>query len=345
MSLEYGIPYGYDMVEIPSSPSVNANTNFGGNNVKFTIEQSQDTCYVGKNSYISIQLQIVQTREDNSYHCLEQIINTGTRALPLCISQPYITSNAGAAIIDSAKCIVKNNEITSYSNVGLANTIYRTLYESKQEQKSVYSTNPINLIGVDDCGVTTGVMYDDYIAVANKLGVVPGANTAAFGALFSKRMIWAIRNNQYTFDKTNTARINIQVPLPLFMCEELLYTGVNDKIELIFGISTRWFQDLIMIAGSNSCAIPAVGAYVAPVVGPPALPAVYAAPAGTPYTVTCKNTGFTACTINVSCTDMRLYLCRGHLTENIVNSLIRENTLCYYMKQFSHTLAQLNGEI
>ena len=64
MSLHYGAPYGYDMVEIPSYPPVSESTNFASNTFKFTIEQEPDTCFVGKNCYIALQLNIVQTRED-----------------------------------------------------------------------------------------------------------------------------------------------------------------------------------------------------------------------------------------------------------------------------------------
>ena len=95
MSLHYGAPYGYDMVEFPSYPSISESTNFASNTFKFTIEQEPDVCFVGKNSYIALQLNIVQTREDSSQHPLEPIINAGTRADPTTISVPYLCNNPG----------------------------------------------------------------------------------------------------------------------------------------------------------------------------------------------------------------------------------------------------------
>ena len=132
MSIDFGVPYGFDMYELPSNPSVSSSTNFGGNNIKFTVEQAQDVCYHGKSSYISIQLQIVQTREDNSIHCLEPIINSGTRASPDVISVPYLCNNAGCSVFDSVKVLCKSNQISNIQNLASVNTIYRTLYESKQ---------------------------------------------------------------------------------------------------------------------------------------------------------------------------------------------------------------------
>ena len=58
MSIDFGVPYGFDMYELPSNPSVSASTNFGGN-INFVVKQAQDVCYHGKIRYISLQLQIV----------------------------------------------------------------------------------------------------------------------------------------------------------------------------------------------------------------------------------------------------------------------------------------------
>ena len=62
MSLSYGTPYGWDIVEIPSYPNISQSSTFGGNNVKFTVEQEPSYCYNGKNCYISVQLDIKQVR-------------------------------------------------------------------------------------------------------------------------------------------------------------------------------------------------------------------------------------------------------------------------------------------
>ena len=80
-SIPYSAVYGWDLLEVPSNPSVSSSTNIGGNNIKFVIEQGEDIVYNGKNCYLTAQLQIVQVREDGTTMTpLEPIINTGTRA-------------------------------------------------------------------------------------------------------------------------------------------------------------------------------------------------------------------------------------------------------------------------
>ena len=58
---------GYDFFEIPSNPSVSSSVNFT-NNISFTIDQPTDAYISGTKSYISLGLQIVMTREDNTPH-------------------------------------------------------------------------------------------------------------------------------------------------------------------------------------------------------------------------------------------------------------------------------------
>ena len=65
-SIPYSAVYGWDLLEVPSNPSVSSSTNIGGNNIKFTIEQGEDIVYNGKNCYLTAQLQIVQVREDGT---------------------------------------------------------------------------------------------------------------------------------------------------------------------------------------------------------------------------------------------------------------------------------------
>ena len=40
--IPYNAVYGWDLLEINSSPSVSSSTNLGGDNIKFTIEQAED---------------------------------------------------------------------------------------------------------------------------------------------------------------------------------------------------------------------------------------------------------------------------------------------------------------
>ena len=105
-SIPYSAVYGWDLLEVPSCPSVRYSTNIGGNNIKFTIEQGEDIVYNGKNCYLTAQLQIVQVREDGTTMTpLEPIINTGTRAHPCC----YISSTSYPKSIG---CNLRHNEIS-----------------------------------------------------------------------------------------------------------------------------------------------------------------------------------------------------------------------------------------
>ena len=67
------------------------------------------------------------------------------------------------------------------------------LFESKLEQDTVNSTSKIKVMSQDDQDDTLGVIYDNYIKLATAVGVTAGANTTAFGGLFSKRMLWALK--------------------------------------------------------------------------------------------------------------------------------------------------------
>ena len=97
------------------------------------------------------------------------------------------------------------------------------LFESKLEQETVNSTSKIKVMSQDDQDVTVGVLYDNHLKLGNKLGVTAGDNMKAFSGLSSKRLIWALKNQMYHFDRANTNRLNIQIPLPLFFCDELLH--------------------------------------------------------------------------------------------------------------------------
>ena len=107
MSINYGVPYGYDMLEVSSSPAISKSVTFSGD-INFHIQQPSENVYiVGKQSYISVGLQIVMTREDNSEHPLEPIINAGTRAVPTAVSIPYICPNPAGALFQNVSCSIK----------------------------------------------------------------------------------------------------------------------------------------------------------------------------------------------------------------------------------------------
>ena len=67
------------------------------------------------------------------------------------------------------------------------------LYESKHEQNTVLSTNKITPPSINDMDSTLGVTYDG----ANILAAKVGANANSLNNLFSRHMLWAIKNGQY----------------------------------------------------------------------------------------------------------------------------------------------------
>ena len=133
MSLHYGDALGYSFLEQCSSPNISSTAPFRGD-VTFKIEHSEDTYIVPKMSYISAQIQVVQTREDGSAHCLEPIINAGTRAAPTAISVPYICPCPGSALFQNSMTNIKATTISNFMYAGSVNTLYRMLYETKAEQ-------------------------------------------------------------------------------------------------------------------------------------------------------------------------------------------------------------------
>ena len=79
--------------------------------------------------------------------------------------------------------------------------------------------------------------------------------------------------------------------------------------------ASNWFKNLIQIAGSNACGILAINA------NPGGNPPVVGVAAGTPYNVISgngSNAAIPACTISVTVTDLKLYLCRAHVTNAYV---------------------------
>jgi len=149
MSLHYGDAIGYDMLEIPSNPCVSSSVNFNGD-ITFTVQQPGEECFiVPKMSYISVQIQIIQTREGYGStvanlnpivagtNTLEPIINLGTRLAPTAISVPYITQAPGLALFQNVTCNIKGQTISNFQYAQSVNTLYKMLYESQLDQKTV----------------------------------------------------------------------------------------------------------------------------------------------------------------------------------------------------------------
>ena len=341
--VSYATPYSFTMLEIPCNPAVSSSVSFTGD-MTFTIQQPGDKCFiVPKMSYISVQLQIMQTREDSSVHCLEPIINTGTRAIPTAVSVPYLCQNPAMSLFQNVSCYAGSKQISNYQNASTVNTVYRMMYETEQEQVTVNSTNGIYPMTIDDEGTAPGFAPDNFISLGAMLGVTvdnitanpPTFNTTNFGRLFTKHMLWALKNNQFNFNKSTTNRLNFQIPVSLFMTDDLLHFGVDGSCKIIFNVDPNWATNLIQIAGSNTCTIPAIGPLI---------------PAGTNFRITtlANPTGANmgACAINVNVQDIKMYICRAHVNNTHVP---RSMSLTYYTKgivtyctQYNNNANQLN---
>ena len=103
----------------------------------------------------------------------------------------------------------------------------------------------------------------------------------------------------------------------MFYCDELLHFVVGRKVDLVCLITQLWCQNIIQVVGSLYSSILGAGAK---------------------YTITNKNSNFTAGTINVSMLDMKLYLNRGYINKSYVPRSIKST---YHMKQFSPVIANL----
>ena len=323
----YGVPCSYSMLEIPSTPSINNAATFSGD-IRFTINQPSQNCYiVGKSSYISIQLQISQVRETGlPAVTLEPIINLSTanpvtRATGSQISVPYLCPAPCSALFQNLSCYVKGEQISNHQNAQSVIPLYRMLYEGADEQNTVNSTNAILPMSQEDTETAIGVPYSDAVKVLVKLGILAAGAvpTMAQLGMFSKRMLYAFKN-QYNFDKYKTNRLNLQVPFSLFFSDDLIHlgSGTDNKIDLVMNVDPNWFNSLIMIAGTNIDFN------------------------GVPYTV--KPYGdpnyLANQTININVTDMKLYLCRGHIASEYVP---RDKPQYIRLKQFSPYWCQLNA--
>ena len=148
-----------------------------------------------------------------------------------------------------------------------------------------------------------------------------------------------IKNNQFNFDKSCTNRINFQIPLPLFYSDELLHFGTDGKCEIVFNVDPNWISNIIQMAGSNACGIPIINA------DPGANPPVIGVPAGTTYKLISGNgtaATYPACSITVTVTDFKLYLCRAHVTNAYVPRSITQTIALKQWCPYRYSLSQVH---
>ena len=140
-------PYGYEITKVRSSQTFS----YGGFNgdLTFTFTPEAEKWISPKNSFITVQLRITMTDESatgNTYiSTLKPIITGGTRAAATAVGIPYINNNPIPCLFKAISCKIGNQLISMNQNIASVNTLYKTLYESSNEENSVNSLCPIHL--------------------------------------------------------------------------------------------------------------------------------------------------------------------------------------------------------
>jgi hypothetical protein len=180
---------------------------------------------------MSIQFKIMQTRDDGllAYN-LEPIINAGTRVALTAISIPFITNNHVVSRFDSLSTDLNNVNISNNQFLQPSNTLYRILYESKEEQTTVNSTNPITLMNSYDVGTATTPYANETAGVLRTInGGAPVLPAAAPNGLITPRMQYALKQ-QCNFNNCQSNYLNSQIPSPLFLSDDPIHFGAGVKL-------------------------------------------------------------------------------------------------------------------
>ena len=148
--VSYAVPYSKDMLELTTTPTISRSVTFTGS-VTANIAQPSNECrIIGKESYASIELNIQMIREDGTIHCLEPIINAGSRVKPTTISIPHLCQNPAGALFQSVSCYVKGEQVSNYQYAPQVTTLYKMLYETKREQDSINCLSAIKPMNEND---------------------------------------------------------------------------------------------------------------------------------------------------------------------------------------------------
>ena len=304
-------PWGYDYSRIRSTGSVNYDS-FNGD-IEFNVNASESERWISpKNSYLSIRLRIVQTDETGAAGLLAPIVNIGaSKAGATVCSIPYIAPNPGAALFSAISFNIGDDNISNNQNIAQSNTLYRSLYESKLEQETVNSTNPIKYMKIKDTDVVSSVNKAQYLSDYFKSAPNTGYTDA--NVALTNHKIFAL-DNMMEFNKYQEIDINTQLLAPIMYSDDLI--PPNTPFSLRFTVDSNYHLNVLQIAGSNVSSLPFGAA--------------------TPFSIV-KLTSATSNagsinTIGVGIVDMNLYLYRVHMP-NVV-SIPRE----IFVKQYTSTL-------
>ena len=312
------VPWGFDYARVKSNNAVNYDSFTG--DIEFTVNASESERWIStKNSYLSIRLRVVQSDEAGTLGTLAPIVNTGnSKATATLLSIPYIAPNPAACLFTAVSCDIGKENISNNQNIGPINTLYRTLYESKQEEETVNATNPIKYMTQMDTFTTANksAVMSDYFKNAPNTGY-PDTLTN-----FSNHKLFALQNMN-NYNMFQEVEINTQLMAPFFYSDDLI--PPNTPFTLRFTADNNYHTNLIQIAGSNVCSLPTGGAvnYTISKLSNASV-----------FTSTNVN-GYN--TIGVGVIDMNLWLYRVHMPDCV--SRIKE----IYVKQYTSTLHALTS--
>ena len=103
------------------------------------------------------------------------------------------------------------------------------LFESHSEENFVNCQNSIHPTSIDDIQISTGVISADYKRIASVIN--PSAPPYdAVGNLLSTHMNWALKYQQFNFDKYTENEITMQIPLPMFCADEPFFVGARKRL-------------------------------------------------------------------------------------------------------------------
>ena len=258
------VPFGFSYQRVKSSQNFQLG-NFQGE-YQFDFMSESEEWISMKNCYISLIVDVIHCNEGgysaNAYqNVLQPIVNASsanpkTRITATQISIPYVNQNPLVNFFQMISCDIAGENITYQTNVAAVNTLYRTLYESRQEQPTINSTNklvPMSLAEADCQPNKPSSMLSDYWADNNNVAGAAGIMANKANISLSNRQIWAL-GQMYGFNKWNEQELNGQIPVPLGYCDELL--PPNTPVSLKFQTNPQFASDVINIAGSTMCALP-----------------------------------------------------------------------------------------
>jgi len=304
-------PWGYGFNRVKSTGTVNYDS-FNGD-IEFNINASESERWISpKNSYLSIKLRIIQTDETGTAGLLAPIVNTGvSKAAATLVSVPYIAPNPAAALFSAVSCNIGEENISNNQNIAQSNTLYRSLYESKLEQDTVNSTNPIKYMSLADTDITA----NKSAVLSEYFGSAPNTGYPNNLANLSNRKLFALKN-MMGFNKYNEIEIQTQLLAPLMYSDDLI--PPNTPLSLRYTVDPMYYLNLIQIVGSNISSFPVA----------PATPTNF-----TIGKLTSANSNAGSLNnISVGIVDMNLWLYQVHMP-NVVG-IPKE----IYIKQFTSTL-------